>query len=74
MNRIFIVAGNAKQARAWASEGHLNKKDYVIVNSPHDLRDLNNILVAYVGSYYLRKDLHDIRLYVDVANRTNTQA
>lgn len=67
MNKIFIVAGNAKQANAWAAEGHLHKDNYVVVNSVNDLTNYN-ILVAYVGTYYSRRDLHEIRHRIEHVN------
>ena len=70
MTKVYIVAGNAKQATAWAAEGHLHKDNYVIVNDPDQLRERTGVLVAYVGTYYSRKDLHEIRQIVESAYPT----
>lgn len=67
MNRLYIVAGNAKQATAWAAEGHIHKDNYVIINHARQLEQPNvsDAIVAFVGTYYSRTDIHEIRQILD---------
>lgn len=59
-NKIYIVAGNFRQANEWAREARIPPSKFVYVENVSRLRGVSDPVVAYVGTWRDRKDLPEI--------------
>lgn len=64
--KIFILAGNMREAQLWAKDGQIARKEWVYISGVYDLRGRDsNFILARVGTYYNRRDLNDITEALD---------
>ena len=70
MNRIYVIAGNAKEAREWiladafrrfgAGETSASLSDYITVSRTEQLRGIKEPHGVFFGTFRNRKDIRDI--------------
>jgi len=73
----FVIAGNYQQARQWAEEQDLHPREWLYVSQARDLRGyaIDRSQVEWVGTFYERRDIRDIReAVVQAAARGEAQA
>ena len=62
MRRIYIIAGNADQARNLAFRLNYTSQAYTYLSSVEQLRGLNNVTVIVYGEWYKKFNENDLRL------------
>lgn len=74
MEKLFIIAGNYDQFRAWRSN-HINligetlilKQNLIYVHDVHNLRGYREPHGLFIGTWYQRADIESIILQLQVA-------
>ena len=67
----LVIAGNYQQYRDYLAERQsVNKSKWRYIASEHDLRGYREASVHFVGTYYSRKDLSDLRDLVSASGYT----
>lgn len=61
IKKKYIVAGNYEEYLAFAVKRNDINTEFIYVNSPRDLIGLSNIEGYYIGTYYNRPDIDNIK-------------
>lgn len=62
----YVVAGNYNEFNSWMrNKGH-NKLHYTYVSSIDTIRGLSDIHGLFIGTWRERKDIEEIKLYIDI--------
>ena len=74
IKKKFVVAGNMEEYRTFL---HKHTDDinviYLYVNSPRDLKGIKNIEGFYVGTYYKRHDIGEIKEVIRISKLYNAK-
>lgn len=65
----FIVSGTYAEYSAWIQKKGFDKHEYIYVGGEHTLIGHENIEGFYIGTYYNREDLEDIRQRIALSKR-----
>ena len=84
MTKIFVIAGNHEEARAWirtdvtrrwgAGATSANLSEYIIVDSPTRVKGYSNPHGIFTGSWRQRKDILDIALTLSLSSNPRNDA
>lgn len=66
----FIVSGTYAEYSAWIQKKGFDKHEYIYVGGEHTLIGHENIEGFYIGTYYNREDLEDIRQRINLSKRS----
>ena len=72
MNKVFVLAFNYHEAKTFIYKGGLNSNpgDYIILNSPDQLKGTQNPTIKILSNAYKREDFLDMMdaIYVRQGN------
>jgi hypothetical protein len=66
----YIVAGNYEQYREWINRKGLDPRAYRYVENKYTLIGAVDVSGFFVGTYYLRSDIDEIKIIISTAKRT----
>lgn len=68
---VRIIAGNHRQAEAWATREGLkpDRWRYVPDGSTRELEGIRNVRFVWIGTFWNRRDFEDVCKFVDAAVR-----
>jgi hypothetical protein len=70
----YIVAGNYEQYVEWINRKGLDPRAYRYVENKHTLIGAWNISGFFIGTYYLRSDIDEIKIAISISKRTKEDA
>jgi hypothetical protein len=76
VNRIFVIANGFHQFVNWCRENKVSERSplvsYIAEGEWYKMQGIVNPSVVYYGTFYERKDIYDIKQFVQSRMRSNT--